>query len=169
MEVSFLPDALSCVTLLNLIQGVKGASMFYISALVAILGGAGYQVLIKRVPVTLNPLVNVVAVYIAVIVLCLVLLPLFPLEGGVVKHLKQLSWLHLALAVSVTMIELGFLLMYRYGWNLSTGNLITSVFINVVLVVIGISLLSEKLSLINLAGIALSIVGVALISYRSPS
>jgi drug/metabolite transporter (DMT)-like permease len=144
-----------------------GASMFYISAVVAILGGLGYQIFVKRVPVTLNPLVNVIAVYLAVIVLCFALLPLFPLEGGLRKHLSQLSWLQLALAVSVTMIELGFLLMYRYGWNLSTGNLITSVFINVALVVIGIALLSEKLSALNLLGVVLSIVGVALISYRS--
>jgi drug/metabolite transporter (DMT)-like permease len=143
--------------------------MFYISALVAILGGVGYQFFVKRVPVTINPLVNVIAVYIAVIVLCIMLLPLFPLEGGLRSHLKQLSWLQLALAVSVAMIELGFLLMYRYGWNLSTGNLITSVFINVTLVIIGVSLLSEKLSGINLLGIALSIAGVALISYRSAS
>jgi drug/metabolite transporter (DMT)-like permease len=144
-----------------------GAIMFYISALLAVLGGLGYQFFIKRVPSTLNPLVNVVSIYLAVIVLCIALLPLFPLEGGLRSHLKQLSWLQLALAVSVTMIELGFLLMYRYGWNLSTGNLITSVFINVGLVILGISLLSEKLSTINLVGIALSIVGVALISYRS--
>jgi drug/metabolite transporter (DMT)-like permease len=141
--------------------------MFYISALVAILGGVGYQFFVKRVPVTINPLVNVIAVYTATIVLCIVLLPLFPLEGGLRKHLAQLSWLQLALAVSVAMIELGFLLMYRYGWNLSTGNLITSVFINVVLVVIGLSFLSERLSAVNLLGVALSIAGVALISYRS--
>jgi drug/metabolite transporter (DMT)-like permease len=141
--------------------------MFYISALLAILGGLGYQFFIKRVPSTLNPLVNVISIYLAVIVLCITLLPLFPLEGGLRNHLKQLSWLQLALAVSVAMIELGFLLMYRYGWNLSTGNLITGVFINVALVVIGVGLLSEKLSPINLFGIALSIAGVALISYRS--
>jgi drug/metabolite transporter (DMT)-like permease len=141
--------------------------MFYISALLAILGGLGYQFFIKRVPSTLNPFINIISIYLAVIVLCLALLPLFPLEGGLRNHLKQLSWLHLALAVSVTMIELGFLLMYRYGWNLSTGNLVTGVFINVVLVVIGLGLLGEKLNTINLIGIALSILGVTLISYRS--
>jgi drug/metabolite transporter (DMT)-like permease len=141
--------------------------MFYISALLAILGGLGYQFFIKRVPSTLNPFINVISIYLAVIVLCLALLPLFPLEGGLRNHLKQLSWLHLALAVSVTMIELGFLLMYRYGWNLSTGNLVTGVFINVVLVVIGLGVLGEKLNTINLIGIALSILGVTLISYRS--
>jgi drug/metabolite transporter (DMT)-like permease len=141
--------------------------MFYVSALLAILGGLGYQFFIKRVPSTLNPLVNVVSIYLAVIVLCIALLPLFPLEGGLRGHLKQLSWLQLALAVSVTMIELGFLLMYRYGWNLSTGNLVTGVFINVALVALGLGLLGEKLNAVNLVGIALSILGVALISYRS--
>jgi multidrug transporter EmrE-like cation transporter len=65
------------------------------------------------------------------------------------------------------MIELGFLLMYRYGWNLSTGNLVTGVFINVALVALGLGLLGEKLNAVNLVGIALSILGVALISYRS--
>jgi drug/metabolite transporter (DMT)-like permease len=145
----------------------EGAMMFYISALVAILGGVGYQFFVKRVPVALNTPVNVIAVYIAVIALCIILLPLFPLEGGLRNHIKQLSWLQLALAVSVVMIELGFLLMYRYGWNLSTGNLITGVFINVALVVIGIGLLSEKLNTVNLVGIALSILGVALMGYRA--
>ena len=141
--------------------------MFYISALLAIVGGLGYQFFIKRVPSTLNPLVNVVSIYLAVIVLCVALLPLFPLEGGLRNHLKQLSWLQLALAVSVAMIELGFLLMYRYGWNLSTGNLVTGVFINVALVALGLGLLGEKLNVVNLIGIALSILGVALISYRT--
>jgi drug/metabolite transporter (DMT)-like permease len=141
--------------------------MFYISALVAVLGGLGYQFFVKRVPVTLNPLVNVVVVYLAVIILCFALLPLFPIKGGLLEQFKQLSWLQLALAVSVAMIELGFLLMYRYGWNLSTGNLITGVFINVALVVIGIGLLGEKVTTINLLGIALSVLGVALISYRA--
>lgn len=141
--------------------------MFYVSAVLAVLGGLGYQFFIKRVPSTLNPLVNVVSIYLAVIVLCVALLPLFPLEGGLRNHLKQLSWLQLALAVSVAMIELGFLLMYRYGWNLSTGNLVTGVFINVALVALGLGLLGEKLNVVNLIGIALSILGVALISYRT--
>ena len=64
------------------------------------------------------------------------------------------------------MIELGFLLMYRYGWNLSTGNLVTGVVVNIVLVGLGITLLGEKVNTINAIGIALSVLGVALISYR---
>jgi drug/metabolite transporter (DMT)-like permease len=141
--------------------------MFYLTALFAILGGLGYQFFIKRVPTTLNPFINVIAIYLVVIVLCLALLPLFPIQGKLSEQFKQLSWIHIVLAVSVTLIELGFLLMYRYGWNLSTGNLVTGVFINVILAAIGLWFLGEKLNPINIIGIALSVLGVALIGYRS--
>ena len=92
--------------------------------------------------------------------------PLFSAEGGLRNHIRQLSWIQIALAVTVMMIELGFLLMYRYGWNLSTGNLVTGVFANIILVVLGVTLLGEKMSFVNAVGIVLSILGVALISYR---
>jgi len=105
--------------------------------------------------------------YSAALVLCLFLLPFFPAEGGLLKHIRQLSWVQLAMAGSVFMLEIGFLLMYRYGWNLSTGNVVTGVFINIILVALGGILLREKISVVNAIGIAFSILGVALISYRS--
>jgi len=82
------------------------------------------------------------------------------------QQVRQLNWIQLALAVSVVLIELGFLLMYRAGWNLSTGNLVTGVVINVLLAALGVALLGERLQLINMAGVALCLAGVALISYR---
>ena len=141
-------------------------TIFYISAFVAITGAVGYQYFVKRVPESINPIVSVMGMYVAVLVLGVFLLPLFPAEGGLRHHFRQLSWIQLALAVSVMMIELGFLLMYRYGWSLSTGNLVTGVFVNIILVGLGVTLLGEKVSNINMVGFVLSIVGVALISYR---
>ncbi len=140
--------------------------MFYLSAIVAITGVVGYQYFVKRVPVTLNPIVSVIAMYIVVLVLGAILLPFFPAEGGFRHHLRQVNWIQIALAVCVIMGQLGFLLMYRYGWSLSTGNLVTGVFVNIILVGLGVTLLGEKVSNINMVGFVLSIVGVALISYR---
>jgi len=141
--------------------------MFYISALIAIIGAVAYQYLIKRVPGEINPIVSVLGMYVAVMILGVILLPLFPAEGGLRNQIRQLNWIQLALAVSVMMIELGFLLMYRYGWSLSTGNVVTGVFVNIILVGLGIILLGEKISPVNIIGIILSIIGVALISIRS--
>lgn len=140
--------------------------MFYVSAMVAIAGAVGYQYFVKRVPASLNPVVSVIGIYISVLMLGAILLLLFPVEGGLLKHFRQLSWIQLAIAISVFMIEIGFLLMYRYGWNLSTGNLVTGVIVNIVLVGLGLTLLGEKVNPINILGIALSILGVILMSYR---
>jgi len=141
--------------------------MFYISACVAIVGAVGYQYFVKQVPGSLNPIVSVIGMYVVVLALSVILLPLLPAEGDLRHHFRQLSWIQIALAVSVIMIELGFLLMYRYGWSLGTGNLVTGVFINLILIGLGVTLLGEKVNLFNAIGIAFCILGVALISFRS--
>jgi EamA domain-containing membrane protein RarD len=56
--------------------------------------------------------------------------------------------------------------MYRSGWNLGTANIVTGVFINLTLVALGSLLLKEEISFLNAAGMIISIIGVALISYR---
>ena len=140
--------------------------MYYISAFVAVLGAVGYQYFVKQIPESINPIVSVLGIYIAALVLALVLLPVFPPEGGLLKHIRKINWTQLAVAGSVILLELGFLLMYRNGWNLSIGNLVTGVFVNFILVGLGVWLLGEKVNLINGVGMFLSIIGVALISFR---
>ena len=142
-------------------------SMFYLSAIVAVTGAVGYQYFVKRIPATLNPIVSIMGMYVIVLVLGAVLLPFFSADGGIRNQVRQLSWIQIALAASVIMVELGFLLMYRYGWSLGTGNLVTGVFINLILVGLGVALLGEKISLTNAIGIFFCILGVALISLRS--
>jgi drug/metabolite transporter (DMT)-like permease len=141
--------------------------MYYISAFVAVLGAVGYQYFVKQIPESINPIISVLGIYISALVLGLVLLPFLPPEGGVIKHIKKINWTQLAVAGSVILLELGFLLMYRSGWNLSIGNLVTGVFVNIILVGLGVWLLGEKVTLINGIGAILSIIGVALLSFRA--
>ena len=140
--------------------------MYYISAFIAILGAVGYQYFVKQIPESIYPIVSVFGIYISALVLGLVLLPIFPPQGGFLKHIRKINWTQLAVAGSVILLELGFLLMYRQGWNLSIGNLVTGVFVNIILVGLGVLILGEKVNLINGIGMFLSIIGVALISYR---
>jgi drug/metabolite transporter (DMT)-like permease len=141
--------------------------MFYFSALIAVVGAVGYQYFVKRIPSTINPIVSILGMYVAVLVFTVAVLPIFPGINGMQKHIRQLSWVQVALAISVIMVELGFILMYRYGWQLSTANVVTGVFVNTLLVGIGLFILGEKINGYDLIGIILCIAGVALISYRS--
>jgi len=142
-------------------------TMFYISAGFVIIGSISYQYLAKRILVSLNPIISMIGMYTAVLVLGVFLLPLFLSEDSISHHLRQLSWIQLDLAISSIMVALGFLLIYQYGWNLSTGNIVTGVFINIILVILGVTLLGEKVNLLTAIGIALCILGAVLISLRS--
>lgn len=140
--------------------------LFYGSATFATLGTILYHSLAKRIPVSIDPLVSVIGTYAIILVLSFAILP-FTLDratwGG---HFRQLGWVQIGLAVAIIMIELGFILMYRSGWDLSLGNVVTSVVINLALLAIGVSLFAETISIINLAGVLLSIAGVAMIAWK---
>ncbi len=140
--------------------------MFYLSAGLAILGAVGYQYFVKRVPTTLNPIVSVIGIYVSVLAFSAILLPFFPAAGGLPRQFLRLGWVQLAIAASVILIELGYLLMYRSGWNLSSGSLVTGVVINTALLGLGLALFGEKANAANVFGFVLTIVGVALIGYH---
>ena len=72
----------------------------------------------------------------------------------------------MALAVSVMMIEFGFMMMERYGWDLSMANLIASVFFNLLLAAVGLFFLAEHISVINAVGILICISCMALVNYK---
>lgn len=146
-------------------NNVNGA-MYYISALVAIIGAAAYQVIVKKVPADLNPLVSMIGIYVAVLPICIILLLVFGRQLDLGAELHKLSWRQPALAVAVIMMEIGFLLMYRNGWTLSTGNLVTGAAINIVLVVVEVVAMGAKLNLKSIVGIVLCLAGVSLLNAR---
>ena len=146
---------------------IKGNKiMFYITPMIVLVGAVSFHYFIRRIPTSLNPIVAVVAIYVAVVILGTALIPFFPSEGGLAKHIRQLNWTQIAVAISVLMLDIGFILMYRNGWNISSGNLVTSVFTNFALLLIGALLIGEKATPTNLAGVVICIIGVAMIGYR---
>lgn len=142
-------------------------TMFVLSALIAIMGTIGYHTFVKKTPTTINPVVSILAIYIFVIVICLIYLLLFHRDFDfLMQNARQVNWVQVVIAVSIFLMEMGFLLMYRYNWDLSIGNVVTGVFINLALLFIGVFFLKEGLSTINILGIFCCVVGVSLISLK---
>ena len=63
-------------------------------------------------------------------------------------------------------IEAGFLLAYRAGWPLSTASLIVNVTVAVVLLAVGLAAFGESLSVRQWGGVAVCLVGLALVAGR---
>ncbi|MCE5256722.1 MAG: EamA family transporter [Spirochaetaceae bacterium] len=141
-------------------------AMYYISALIGVIGAAAYQIIVKKVPSDLNPLVSIVGIYLAVLPISLILLFVFGRQENLIGEFHKLNWRQPAMAVAVIMMELGFLLMYRNGWTLSTGNLVTGAVINIILVVVEVAFMGARLNLKSIIGILLCMVGVSLLNAR---
>lgn len=139
---------------------------FYLSAMLAVVGTVGYHLLMKKIPSTINPLVSIVGIYVAIVILSTLLLPFFLGSDTLLAGFKQMTWVQGGIAFCILMMEIGFLLMYRSGWDLSTGNVLTGAIINIALGFIGVFFLKEGLSYLNVIGVALCVVGVVLIGYK---
>jgi len=140
--------------------------LYYVSLLIVVASTVVYHLTQKATPADAHPLLALAVTYAAATALCLVLLPFFPLRASLGESLRRLNWASIALAAAVTGIEVGFLLAYRAGWNISLAALIANTAVAAILAPVGLLVFAEQLTPIQIAGISACIVGLALINYR---
>jgi drug/metabolite transporter (DMT)-like permease len=139
---------------------------YYLSILLVVASTVVYHLTQKATPADAHPLLALAVTYIAATGLCLALLPFFPLRASLGESLWRLNWASIALAAAVTGIEVGFLLAYRAGWNIGLAALIANTAVAAILAPVGLLLFAERLTLIQVVGIAVCMLGLALINYR---
>jgi drug/metabolite transporter (DMT)-like permease len=140
--------------------------LFYASMGLTILSNALYHVFQKLTPGTAHPVLSLALTYLVAAVVCLALLPFFPLQGNLAATLRGLNWSSVGLAVAITGLELGFLLAYRAGWNISLGALVSNVGVTILLIPVGLLFFREKISATNVIGIVVCLIGLVLINRR---
>jgi multidrug transporter EmrE-like cation transporter len=133
---------------------------------VAIACTVGYHLVLKLTPAGVNPLLSLAVTYALVTVLFGALLAASP--GGFEwrQEARQLNWTAIALAVAIVGLDLAFLFLYRSGFEVSLGALVTQSAAAMLLLVVGVAVFREKLSLANSAGIVLCLVGLWLVNRR---
>lgn len=131
-----------------------------------IFGGLLYQVSQKSVPQTANPLHAIIIAYLAGIVLCALFALFYATESSFLHSFKASNWAVYTVGIGAAFIEIGFLLAYRSGWNLSSTSVLVSIAIAVLLIPIGIIFFKEKVTASQSIGIALCIIGLVLLARK---
>jgi uncharacterized membrane protein len=126
----------------------------------------GYHLVLKLTPAGVNPLLSLLVTYTLVTVLFGAVLLAAPGEFAWRQEIRQLNWTALALAVAIVGLDLGFLFLYRSGFEVSLGALVTQSAAAMVLLVVGVVAFREKLSPGNALGIVLCLVGLWLVNRR---
>jgi drug/metabolite transporter (DMT)-like permease len=137
--------------------------LFWLSIVLVVVTNLVYHLAQKSIARDVHPLVSVFASYAIALIVTLCLFPFFPVRPSLGAAVRQLRWPTVAVGISIVGIEVGFLLAYRAGWRISLGSTATAAAVAVLLIPAGLFLFGERLSLANVAGIALCIAGLALI------
>ncbi len=139
---------------------------YYLSILIVIISNTLYHLSQKGTPGSINPMVALTITYGTALVISVIGLFVYPSEVGIMESFRKLNWASFALGISVVGLELGFLLAYRAGWNISLAGLYTNVIVALILIPIGIVFFKDQISVTKAVGIALSIAGIIFISLK---
>jgi multidrug transporter EmrE-like cation transporter len=125
-----------------------------------------YHLVLKLTPAGVNPLLSLLVTYALVTAIFGALLLASPEGFEWRQEARHLNWTAIALAVAIVGLDLGFLYLYRGGFEVSLGALVTQSSAAMLLLVVGVTVFREKISLANAAGIALCLVGLWLVNRR---
>lgn len=138
----------------------------YFPILIIIIGGLLYQFSQKSIPKSLNAYFVIIIAYVAGIALCLLCNWLYPAEGTLTEAFKKSNWAVYGVGAGAVLVEIGFLVAYRQGWQISLTSMLVNMVISVVLVPVGLLVYKEKLSGWNALGIAFYFAGLILLSRK---
>ncbi len=132
----------------------------------AVVSTIGYHVVIKLTPAAANPLLSLAVTYALVTFICLAGALWVPDGVPLREAVRELNWTALGLAGVIVGLDLGFLMLYRGGFDVSLGQIITQAGAALGLVLLGVIVFRERVGLTQVAGIGLCVAGIWLISRR---
>lgn len=135
-----------------------------IALVLAVGSTVAYHLITKLVPADAHPVATLLTAYLFVSLLCAGILLLTPAEAGFRSHFTQVNWTAPALAVVVVLLDLAFILLYRSGFPVSFGALVTQVAAALALLGLGLLFFKDRLTITNFVGVVLCLAGLWLVN-----
>jgi len=140
--------------------------MFYGAIALTVIANVLYHLFQKVIPAGVNPLLSLTVTYLVAAAASILLLPFFPLQADLAAEIRKVNWASVALGGAIIGLELGFLLAYRQGWNISLASLVANTTVAIILIPIGLLLFREKVTPINVIGMVLALLGLVLVNWK---
>lgn len=123
-----------------------------------------YHVCQKSTPQSANPLSALLVTYLTAAVLTLAAFPFYKSDKGFVQSFSELNWTSFVLGGAIVGLEMGTLLAYRAGWNISIGSLVANIILAVMLILVGVLFYKEGFGLNQVGGVIFCLIGLILIN-----
>lgn len=123
-----------------------------------------YNVCQKSTPQNVNPFSALLITYLTAAIVTVVVSQFYKTDKRFLQSFSDLNWTSVALGVAIVGLELGYLLAYRAGWNISVGSLVANILLAIMLIPIGILFYKEGFALNQIIGVVFCMVGLILIN-----
>lgn len=131
-----------------------------------VLSNTFYQICAKAVPEGMNPLAALTVTYAVGALASMGLYVALNRNFNFIEEYKQLNFAPFLLGVVIVGLEVGYIYMYKAGWQVSTAQIVQAAFLAVILLFVGVGVYKETLSWNKVAGIIVCLVGLGLINYE---
>ena len=131
-----------------------------------VLSNVAYQICAKSVPEAMNPFASLTITYLVGAVASGILFFILGHGENLIQEYRKMNWAPLVLGIVIVGLEAGWIYAYKAGWQVSTGFIVQSAFLAVVLIFVGHLLYHEAMTWNKLVGVGICLVGLVFINLK---
>jgi len=115
-------------------------------------------------PGSVNPLASLGITYIVGAISTFLLYFITSPVKNLASEYGNINWTPFILGLAIVGLEFGNICMYKVGWNISIGSLVSNIALAVILIAVGVLIYKETMTIEKIIGIALCLGGLILIN-----
>lgn len=132
-----------------------------------VLSNVVYQLCTKGVASDVNPFASLAVTYLVGAFCSLGLCFFLDKQANIVKEIGKMNAASYVLGLVIVGLEAGFIYAYKAGWQVGTASIVQSAILSVILIFVGALVYGEALTWNKLVGVAICLVGLAVINLKS--
>lgn len=132
--------------------------------LIVIASNTFYNICMKSTPNDVNPFGALMVTYAVSLIITVVIFVFMVKPENVVLELAKVNWVSVVLALALVGLEVGYVFVYRVGWQVSSASVVANIGLACVLLIVGFLLYKEDVSIRQILGILVCMVGLVLIN-----
>ena len=132
--------------------------------LIVVAANTLYNISTKLTPSKVHPFASLFITYFTAALLSILLFFVTSENKNIITEVQKTNWTAVALGFSVVALEFGYIYIYRVGWNVSTGSLVANITLACVLLIIGVFIYKENISVHQILGMVLCAIGLLLVT-----
>ena len=134
--------------------------------ILVIISNVVYQICAKSVPKEMNPFASLTVTYVVGAIASAILFFILGKNGNLVKEYSKLNWAPFVLGIVIVGLETGWIYAYKAGWQISTGFIVQSAVLAVMLLVVGYFLYHEAFTWNKVVGVVICLIGLVFLNYK---